>query len=245
MIGSRLSGVTTIILGSAAAPLPRLRAREDDWNRATHFVVSYRQQRFPGGSMVCTHCGASLEGTANFCPHCGAPVTAGAQGDPPPAYGYGAPYAGYESSGYGMPAYGAPPTMRVQRHLQILSVLWACFAVYGLLAGLAGMFFLRMWSHGHFGHHAPFPGDQLPFFSAILPFTLILTLLTTVLCGMVAYGLLQRRPWGRTMSIVLGIFSLLKFPVGTALGIYTLWVMAPALSAREYEAIADRSRPGL
>ena len=144
-----------------------------------------------------------------------------------------------------MPVYGAPPLMRVQRHLQILAVLWGCFAVYRLLSGLAGMFFLRMWSHGGgFGHRFPFPQSQIPFLSAILPFTLATTLLMTVLCGLVAYGLLQRRPWGRTMSIVIGILSLLKFPVGTALGIYTLWVMAPALSAQEYEAVADRTQPG-
>jgi hypothetical protein len=31
-----------------------------------------------------------------------------------------------------MPPYGAPPLMRVQRHLQILAVLWGCFAVYRL-----------------------------------------------------------------------------------------------------------------
>jgi hypothetical protein len=72
----------------------------------------------------------------------------------------------------------------------------------------------------------------------------VTTLLLVVFCGLVAYGLMQRRPWGRTMSIVMSILSMLKFPVGTALGIYTLWVMAPAVSAMEYEAMADRSQPG-
>jgi hypothetical protein len=35
--------------------------------------------------------------------------------------------------------------------------------------------------------------------------------------------------------------ALLKFPFGTALGIYTLWVLAPSTSGMEYDAIADRS----
>jgi hypothetical protein len=55
------------------------------------------------------------------------------------------------------------------------------------------------------------------------------------------YGLLQRRPWGRTIAIVAAILALLKFPFGTALGIYTLWVLAPSTSGMEYDAIADRS----
>ena len=42
----------------------------------------------------------------------------------------------------------------------------------------------------------------------------------------------------------MSILSMIHFPIGTALGIFTLWVLAPAASALEYEAIADRSRPG-
>jgi hypothetical protein len=43
------------------------------------------------------------------------------------------------------------------------------------------------------------------------------------------------------LGIVVAILSLLKFPIGTALGIYTLWVLAPAESGAEYDAIADHS----
>jgi hypothetical protein len=45
------------------------------------------------------------------------------------------------------------------------------------------------------------------------------------------YGLLTRKPWARVLAIVVGILGLLNFPVGTAIGIYTLWVlMQPAAS---------------
>jgi hypothetical protein len=39
------------------------------------------------------------------------------------------------------------------------------------------------------------------------------------------YGLLKRRSWARILAIVLGIFELLNFPIGTAIGIYTLWIL--------------------
>ena len=35
--------------------------------------------------------------------------------------------------------------------------------------------------------------------------------------------------------MVLGILVLVRIPIGTALGIYTLWVLAPAPSADEYD----------
>jgi hypothetical protein len=38
---------------------------------------------------------------------------------------------------------------------------------------------------------------------------------------------------------VLGILVVLRFPFGTALGIYTLWVLAPEESAREYDQLIN------
>ena len=46
-----------------------------------------------------------------------------------------------------------------------------------------------------------------------------------ILAIVVGYGLLTRRPWSRIMAIVLGIFSLPNFPLGTMIGVYTLWIL--------------------
>jgi hypothetical protein len=43
------------------------------------------------------------------------------------------------------------------------------------------------------------------------------------------------------LAIVAGVLVLFKPVLGTALGIYTLWVLAPSVSAMEYDAIADHS----
>lgn len=39
------------------------------------------------------------------------------------------------------------------------------------------------------------------------------------------YGLLNHKGWARILAIILAILNLILFPIGTALGIYTLWVM--------------------
>lgn len=54
--------------------------------------------------------------------------------------------------------------------------------------------------------------------------------------GMIAgWGLLKRKSWGRVLGIIVGIFSLMNFPLGTAIGVYTLYVLlqeeAPAYFA--------------
>lgn len=44
--------------------------------------------------------------------------------------------------------------------------------------------------------------------------------------GIVAgYGLLVRKSWGRILAIVVGVLGLINFPIGTAIGIYALFVL--------------------
>ncbi len=38
-------------------------------------------------------------------------------------------------------------------------------------------------------------------------------------------GLLKMRPWARILAIIVGALHLLSFPLGTALGVYTIVVM--------------------
>jgi hypothetical protein len=41
------------------------------------------------------------------------------------------------------------------------------------------------------------------------------------------------------VAIIFGVLALLKIPFGTALGIYTLWVLAPQASGAEWERITQ------
>jgi hypothetical protein len=54
--------------------------------------------------------------------------------------------------------------------------------------------------------------------------------------GLVAgAGLLARKSWARILAIVVGILGLVNFPVGTAIGVYTLFVLMQD-AATEYFA---------
>ena len=49
------------------------------------------------------------------------------------------------------------------------------------------------------------------------------------------YGLLTLKPWARPLTIVLGVLDLFRFPLGTILGVYTLWVMLSTEGAAEFK----------
>ena len=174
--------------------------------------------------MVCQLCGATVGEDAQFCVKCGAQMPVGQPVQPAPQY----PAAAYVS--------------RVGRHVQTLGILWCVYAVYRLVMAGVAFFFLRTFAWHTFGFDWPMrhPGGP-QWIVGLLPLVIAITALASGLALLTGYALLTRRPWGRVLAIVAGILALFKIPFGTALGIYTLWVLASGVSGMEYEAIADRS----
>jgi hypothetical protein len=177
--------------------------------------------------MVCQACGTPVTEGVHFCSKCGAQVVAAQQlyAQPP------------------MPMY----LPRVQRHMQTLGILWCVFGVLRVISGLVGMIFLRAMSTHNFGDDAWMFGGRWhgPFapmwIGSLWPVIAVTAVFAAALALIAGYGLLNRRPWGRVLAIIAGVLALIKFPIGTALGIYTLWVLASGASGLEYDAIADRS----
>lgn len=182
--------------------------------------------------MVCQACGSMVESGGRFCPHCGAQITAQPAPQPAQPIGY-AQYAPY-------PVPIALP--RVQRHLQTLGILWCVFGAYRILSGLIGFFVVRAVTWRRFGSDwplGPWAGMHGPAWMGIMPVLVTVTIVMAALAIVTGFSLLNRRPWARVLAIVLAVLALFKFPFGTALGIYTLWVLAPAASGMEYDSMAD------
>ncbi len=139
-----------------------------------------------------------------------------------------------------MPA-GYLPSSRVQRHMQTLAILWLAYSGLSILAGLIAIPILAV-IFGHGGHMFGGPGGfRFPMsLHWMLPFVTIVIYLRGILGVLVGIGLLRRERWARPLGLVVAVFLLFKIPIGTALGIYTLWVLAPAQSGMEYDAVAMR-----
>jgi hypothetical protein len=48
-------------------------------------------------------------------------------------------------------------------------------------------------------------------------------------------GLIKYQEWGRILALVVGFLSLLDVPIGTALGVYTIWVLMNDETKRMFE----------
>ena len=123
---------------------------------------------------------------------------------------------------------------RLQRHLRTLGILWivagAVFVIPGLiLMALSGV------------ARAAIPAtEELGRFLGPLILVIIGGSLFIVSAGgiLVGRGLLKHQHWARMVGIVLGVVSLFHPPFGTALGIYTLWVLLSDEHGAEYYRLA-------
>jgi len=167
--------------------------------------------------MYCNHCGGEVQPNQRFCGSCGKP--AGVPAAPPPM---------------------SPSAGRVGRHVKMLAVFWIALSALNLLKAGSRMIGARVigaWGHDWFDDR----GWGFPV-SEILPAVLsTMGMIALVLAGIgfvVGFGLIERRPWARTLAIVVGIIALLHPILGTVLGIYTLWVLLPGDAEAEYRGIA-------
>ena len=161
--------------------------------------------------MFCDSCGEALQAGQGFCKRCGKQVIGPVM----------------EGSG------------RVARHNHLLGILWIAYSALSLIGGVI----LMIVSHTVFGPLGlpSMPGGP-PMFIRPLLSAIAIVLMCKAAAGIAAgLGLLQRQDWGRILAIVLGAVSLINIPFGTALGIYTLWVLVSPGADKEYEALARGS----
>jgi hypothetical protein len=126
--------------------------------------------------------------------------------------------------------------------IKALSVVWFIVAGLSLVTGIAGLTFARAFLGGHFGYwmHGPWSSGSLPpewFGTTIVPLLWLAVLCWTALALAAGWGLMEHEPWGRVVAIVAAIFCLLKFPLGTALGIWTLVVLLGYRNTQLYERL--------
>ena len=154
--------------------------------------------------MFCDRCGSAAQSDQHFCSRCGREFA-------------GAPLIAYPRRG------------RVQEHIRLLAILWMAISAFNAV-GASVVFILANTFFFHVNPDAGPPMWLHPFLNMVA----ILILAKAVAGFIVAWGLLRRERWARIATIVVGFLALFNVPFGTALGIYTLWVLLPAQSGAEY-----------
>jgi len=162
--------------------------------------------------MFCDGCGASVQPGQRFCNNCGKQIV-------------------------GPVSLAQPRPGRVQGHVRLLALFWLAFSAFNTVGAIV----LYIVANTIFAHAREFgaPEPAGAFLRPLLSVIAILLLAKAALGFIAGWGLLQHESWARILALVLGFISLFtNIPFGTALGIYTMWVLLSSDSEREYEALA-------
>ena len=117
----------------------------------------------------------------------------------------------------------------MKTHVQVLG--WLMIAAHGFFLLTAACIFVLLVGVGAAAENATVAtmasivGTVLGGFIAIL-----------AVPGIVAgAALLAKKPWARLLTMIVGGLGLVNFPIGTALGIYALWLLLPETAAEYFK----------
>ena len=161
--------------------------------------------------MFCDQCGAELMAGAPRCGRCGKTVL-GAM---------------------------ALQRSRVRDHVRLLGILWMAYSALYLVSGVLVLVAVKLFIGGTI-HIQGGPSPEMTVWLRPLATAVGWLILAIAATGFfTGWGLLQREEWARPVALIGGFLALLRIPLGTALGIYTLWVLLPSQSDEEYRALAQ------
>ncbi len=114
----------------------------------------------------------------------------------------------------------------MREHVKILGIIHIVFGCLGLLGAmaLAGVFAFGGTMVGLSGQNDPDALVAISVMGAVGAGLFVLFLVVSVPGILAGWGLLHYKPWARILTIVLSALNLFNFPIGTALGVYGLWV---------------------
>ena len=107
----------------------------------------------------------------------------------------------------------------MQKHITVLGGLYIGFNIIGIM--VAVLLLAVMVGSGFIS------GDtEAIAITAIVGGALAFMLSVLSVPGIIGgVGLLYMKPWARILVLILGFLELINIPFGTALGIYTIWVL--------------------
>ena len=126
----------------------------------------------------------------------------------------------------------------MEKQLTIISILNILFGCLGLLAAVSIFMILSVIGIVSDNENTFL---ILTIIASVIAFFLLITSIPEIIGGI---GLLKYQNWARILIIIISILDLINFPIGTALGIYSLWVLMQDETRTLFETKTVKTKQG-
>jgi hypothetical protein len=116
----------------------------------------------------------------------------------------------------------------MEKHINVVAALQIGLSIFNLL--MAFLIFTVLKLVGGFVDE-PNANTILSLIADILAIVFIVISIPGILAGM---GLYKRKEWARILTLILSIIEIFSFPIGTAIGIYSIWALIQPETINEF-----------
>jgi hypothetical protein len=126
----------------------------------------------------------------------------------------------------------------MEKHITIVGALRIGYAIVGLM--IAALILLCTVGPGLIAHCVE--GDDealaiLTFIGVPIAFFFVLLAVADIIGGI---GVLKHKNWARYLVMIHSVLDIFNIPIGTALGVYCIWVLAHDQTARIFKGESGR-----
>lgn len=108
----------------------------------------------------------------------------------------------------------------MKKHITFVAALHIGFSIIGIFGAIALFFILRF--AGSYVHDVDVANQVLQCVGIILPCAILSVSCIGLIAGI---GLLAYRRWARILVLIVSALECLNIPLGTAVGVYSIWVL--------------------
>jgi len=119
----------------------------------------------------------------------------------------------------------------MEKHINVVGVLYIILSVLSFLGAFTIYFVLRLIGNFTDDHNA---NMVLTIIADVLSVILVALAIPGLIGGI---GLIKRKNWARILILILSIINLLNFPIGTAVGIYSIWALLQPEVTAEFQKV--------
>lgn len=107
----------------------------------------------------------------------------------------------------------------MEKHVNVVASLHIGLSIFGILVSLIVGVILSLV--GSFIDD-PMAVKILPIIANVVIWVIIVLSIPGIIAGI---GLFKRKEWARILTLILSVIKLMNIPIGTAVGVYSIWVL--------------------